>query len=538
MSGFPILTIITLLPLLAGIIVASLGEQKQFARRLALISSFISLGLVLLLWKSFNATSGALQFEEKHEWIPTLGVNYFVAVDGLGLLMLLLTAVVTPMAMLASWNLVRTSSTSSHSGRDGDAVERVPAKPGAHLYFSLILFLQAGLFGTFTALNFFHWFIFWELSLIPAFFLVRLWGGLNRTPAATHFFIYTMVGSVAMLLAFLAIFLATGEMDFIALAKMGREGSLAGALSKNLGWYDINTRPLALIIFCGALLGFAVKVPLMPFHTWLPAAYSEAPSGVTMLLTGVMSKMGVYGFVRILLPIFPVQINWVLTPLLLLAVVTIVFSACAAFAQKDLKRILAYSSINHLGYCLLAVFAVAKFTSEPQFATEKAAALNGVFLQMFNHGLTAALLFWFVAMIEQRSGGLRGLNDFGGLRKVAPIFCGLMGIALFSSLGLPGLNGFVGEFLIFKGVFPLSPWAASLSVIGLLVTAIFILTILQRVFNGPLNERWSSFPDLTAGEIGLLLIPIALMFVLGLYPRLVLDVINPTAVHMVEQLKP
>jgi NADH-quinone oxidoreductase subunit M len=316
---------------------------------------------------------------------------------------------------------------------------------------------------------------------------------------------------------------------------MGRNGSLADALSKNLEWFD--GQPLALIIFCGVLLGFAVKVPLMPFHTWLPATYSEAPSGVTMLLTGVMSKMGVYGFIRILLPIFPTQINWVLTPLLVLAVITIVFSACAAFAQKDLKRILAYSSINHLGYCLLAVFAVAKFTTGPEFVTEKAAALNGVFLQMFNHGLTAAVLFWFVALIEKRSGGLRGLNDFGGLRKVAPIFCGLMGIALFSSLGLPGLNGFVGEFLIFKGVFPLSPWATALSVIGLLVTAIFILTILQRVFNGPLNEKWANFPDLTAGEIGLLLIPIALMFVLGLYPRLVLDVINPTAVQMVEQLK-
>ena len=515
MSGLPILTVITLLPLFAGIIVAGVRDQRQFARKLALISSFLSLGLVLLLWKSFDATSGALQFVEKHEWIPTLGVNYFVAVDGLGLLMLLLTAIVTPMAMLASWR-----------------TEKSPA-----LFFALVLFLQAGLFGTFTALNFFHWFIFWELSLIPAFFLVRLWGGLNRTPAATQFFIYTMVGSVAMLLAFLAIFLATGKMDFIALAEMGRNGSLADALSKNLGWYDINTRPLAVIIFCGVLLGFAVKVPLMPFHTWLPATYSEAPSGVTMLLTGVMSKMGVYGFVRILLPIFPTQINWVLTPLLVLAVITIVFSACAAFAQKDLKRMLAYSSINHLGYCLLAVFAIAKFTNGPQFATEKAAALNGVFLQMFNHGLTAALLFWFVAMIEQRSGGLRGLNDFGGLRKVAPIFCGLMGIALFSSLGLPGLNGFVGEFLIFKGVFPLSPWAAGLSVIGLLVTAIFILTILQRVFNGPLNEKWSNFPDLTAAEIGMLLIPVALMFVLGVYPRLVLDVINPTAVHMVEQLK-
>jgi len=446
-------------------------------------------------------------------------------VDGLGLLMVMLTALITPMAMLASWR-----------------VEKSPS-----LFFALVLFLQAGLFGTFTALNFFHWFLFWELSLIPAFFLVRLWGGAQRAPAATQFFIYTMVGSVAMLLAFLAIFIATktsstpGVFDFPKLAELGRSGGITAALSTNFGWklfgHAFEGRTICLLIFGGALLGFAVKVPLMPFHTWLPATYAEAPSGVTMLLTGVMSKMGVYGFIRILLPIFPQQINWLLTPLLGLAVITIVFSACAAFAQKDLKRMLAYSSINHLGYCLLAVFAVAKFTNAPEFATEKAAALNGAFLQMFNHGLTAATLFWFVSLIEQRSGGLRGLNDFGGLRKVAPIFCGLMGIALFSSLGLPGLNGFVGEFLIFKGVFPLAMCATSLSVIGLLVTAIFILTILQRVFNGPLNEKWSKFPDLSLGEIALVTIPVVLMFVLGLYPRLVLDVINPTVLQMVEQLK-
>ncbi len=514
MNGLPLLTLLTLLPILGGLIVVGLPD-KQLARRVALGFSFLSLGLALGLWKSFEAANGAVQFVERHEWIPSLGVQYFVGVDGLGLLMVLLASIVVPMALLVSDRIT----------------ERVP------LYHALVLFLQAGLIGTFTALNFFHWFLFWELSLIPAFFLVRLWGGMNRGPAATQFFVYTMVGSVAMLLAFLAIFLATGKMDFIELAELGRTGALAGALAAKLGWYGLNAKPLALLIFGGVLLGFAVKVPLLPFHTWLPATYAEAPSPVTMLLTGVMSKMGVYGFLRILLPIFPQQINWVLTPLLWLAVITIVFSACAAFAQKDLKRILAYSSINHLGYCLLAVFAVAKFTNAPEFATEKAAALTGVFLQLFNHGLTAATLFMFVGFIEQRTGGLRGLNDFGGLRKTIPVFCGLMGIALFSSLGLPGLNGFVGEFLIFKGVFPLTPWAAALAVIGILVTAIFILTIIQRVFAGPLNEKWSKLPDLTLRERVLVVIPIVLMFVLGLWPRLMLDVINSTAVRMVEQLK-
>ncbi len=515
MSGLPILTVLTLLPLVGGLIIVGLGDQSRIARRFALGFSFAALALAAALWLRFNPASGELQCLEQHDWIPSLGVQYHLGVDGLGLLMVLLTAIVTPMALLASSRVN----------------ERVA------LYHALVLFLQAGLFGTFTALNFFHWFLFWELSLIPAFFLVRLWGGPQRAPAATQFFIYTMVGSVAMLLAFLAIFLATGKFNFIELAELGRNGTLTSALAAKLGWYDLTQHKLALVIFGGVLLGFAVKVPLMPFHTWLPATYAEAPTPVTMLLTGVMSKMGVYGFIRILLPIFGEQMRWVLTPLLWLAVATIVFSACAAFAQRDLKRILAYSSINHLGYCLLAVFAVARFTgNDTALATEKAAALNGVFLQMFNHGLTAATLFWFVALIEQRSGGLRGLEDFGGLRKVAPVLCGLMGIALFSSLGLPGLNGFVGEFLIFKGVFPLAPWAAAASVLGLLVTAIFILTILQRVFNGPLNEKWSTLPDLTLAERALVAIPIALMFVLGLWPQLVLGFTNSTVVRMVEQL--
>ena len=549
MNSLPLLTLLTFLPLIGGLIVVGLGEQKRLARGLAFTVSLLSLALAVVLWKQFDAASGEMQFVERHDWIPSLGANYFLGVDGLGLLMVLLTAIVVPMAMLASWKMVGTSSTSSNSSKVGDAVERVPTNaPNSSLYFSLILFLQAGLFGTFTALNFFHWFIFWELSLIPAFFLVRLWGGSQRAAASTQFFIYTMVGSMAMLLSFLAIFLATskpgqpGVLDFTTLATMAGNGEISYALSTNFGWklfgHAFTAHQMCVLIFGGVLLGFAVKVPLMPFHTWLPATYAEAPSSTTMLLTGVMSKMGVYGFLRILLPIFPEQMHWLRTPLLVLAVVTIVFSACAAFAQKDLKRILAYSSINHLGYCLLAVFAVATAGGNVLApATEKAAALNGVFLQMFNHGLTAATLFWFVAMLEQRSGGLRGLNDFGGLRKVAPVFCGLMGIALFSSLGLPGLNGFVGEFLIFKGVFPLAMCSASLSVIGILVTAIFILTILQRVFNGPLNETWSKFSDLTLSERTLVAMPIALMFVLGLCPQLVLGVINSTVVRMVEQLK-
>ncbi len=511
------LTILTLVPLLGGILVAGLGaERNKLVRGLSLFFSLIGLTGALCLWTHFNGASGDLQFVEKFPWVPHLGVDYYLGLDGLGLLMVMLTALVTPLAILVSWTM----------------------NDRAHIYNALILWLQAGLFGTFTALNFFHWFMFWELGLIPAFFLIKLWGGPNRGPAATQFFIYTMVGSVALLLSFLAIWLATktstepGCFDFITLAGMGKSGLLTTKLQAAFGWKNIG-----LIVFFGAFLGFAVKVPVVPFHTWLPAAYSEAPSAVTMLLTGVMSKMGVYGFLRILLPIFPEQIRQVLTLLLWLAVATIVLSACAAFAQRDLKRMIAYSSVNHLGYCLLAMFAAAgAATGVKDAALQKAAALDGVLLQMFNHGLTASALFLFVALLEKRSGGLRGLDDFGGIRKVVPVFTGLMGIALFSSLGLPGLNGFVGEFLVFKGVFPLAPWAAAVSTIGLLVTAIFLLTLIQRVFCGPLNGRWAQLPDLTTTERLLVLPSIALMFVLGVWPQLILGTIDATVVSLVQKI--
>lgn len=518
MNDFPYLTVLTFLPLVGGIILLGLrADQKQLARGLGLVFSALGLALALIIWWRFDSASGELRpVNPPLRWVPALGIYYHVGIDGLGLLMLLLSALVVPMAMLASWKIT----------------ERVP------LYFALVLFLQCGLFGTFTALNFFHWFIFWELSLVPAFFLIKFWGGPMRSAAATQFFVYTMVGSIAMLLAFLAIAVSTGKFDFTDLADLGRNGTLSSALSVKLGWYDLTTKRLALVILAGAFLGFAVKVPLIPFHTWLPSAYAEAPTGTTMLLTGVMSKMGVYGFLRILLPIFPQEMKWVLSALLWLAVVTIIFSAAAAFAQRDLKRMLAYSSINHLGYCLLGIFAVlSSSTMAASPSAEKTAALNGVMLQMFNHGLTAATLFWFVGFLEERGQGLRGLEDFGGLRKVAPVFCGLMGIAFFSSLGLPGLNGFIGEFLIFKGSFPLATWATSLAVIGLLITAVFILTALQKVFNGPLNEKWSKLPDLTLSERLAVIPALVLMLVLGVYPQAVLGFINSTSMQMTQYLR-
>ncbi|HUA96887.1 MAG TPA: NADH-quinone oxidoreductase subunit M [Terracidiphilus sp.] len=499
MNGFPILTLLTVLPLVGAAIALLSGKH---ARGVALITALIALAGSLLVWTKLPA-DGSIGLVERAAWAPSLGIEYHLGVDALGALMLVLSAIVTLMAV--------------------DASHRVHHQPG--LFYGLILVLEAGLFGSFTALNFFHWFLFWELSLIPAFFLIKLWGGPRRGPAATQFFIYTMAGSVALLISFLAIFLSTGSMDFGTLTAMASSGALGQMVTAHLG----NVMPWLAI---GVLAGFAVKVPMIPFHTWLPAAYSEAPSPVTMLLAGAMSKMGVYGLLRIALPIFGVQIAAMRTPLLVLAVITVVMGAWAAAAQKDLKRIFAYSSVNHLGYCLLAIFALAIPVAGTAAQNNQAAALNGVILQMFNHGLTAAALFWFVAMIQLRSGGLRGLEDFGGLRKAAPVFAGLMGIAMFSSLGLPGLNSFVSEFLIFRGVFPLSWVAASVSVLGLLITAAVLLTVIQKVFSGPLPEHWAKFPDLHHSERLALAPVIGLMILLGLVPQLILNSVNPTVVNL------
>jgi len=502
-----ILSVLTFLPLAAGALVALLGPDRQkLGRNLAFAASLLALALAVWLWAAFDNAAGGMQFVQRVPWAPSLGIEYHLGMDGLGLLMVLLSALIVPFALLASWK-----------------IENNPK-----LYFSLALFLESGLFGVFTAQNFIHWFVFWELSLVPAFFLIRLWGGPNRTGAACQFFIYTMVGSVAMLAAFLALYAANNAasrtFDFAQLSEAAhRAGWLAG--HKTLGT----------AVFLGVFFGLAVKVPVVPFHTWLPAAYTEAPTGTAMLLTGAMSKMGVYGFLRILWPIFPAQMRAFHAPLLALAAATIVLPAAAAFAQKDLKRMLAYSSINHLGYCMLGIFAAARLTDgSARWTNDQAAALNGVILQMFNHGLTASALFYFVGLIEQRSGGLRGLNDFGGLRQAAPVFCGLMGIALFASLGLPGLNGFPGEFLIFKGALHLAAKTALLSIPGLLLTALFMVTILQRVFSGPLPGRWSAWPDLTAGERLAALPAIGLVFALGLFPQLLTGVANPAVMRMLK----
>jgi NADH-quinone oxidoreductase subunit M len=483
-----LITTLILLPLVGALFV-SLARPNS-ARAIAVGFNALSVITAFFLWRNFDASAVGLQLVERHAWIPAMGAEYLVGIDGLSLLLVILTSLVFPFAFLA---------------------QRM--SPGAS---ALMLVMQAALYGTFTAQNFVLWFLFYEMSLIPGFLLIRIWGGENRDRAATKFFLYTFLGSVAMLLSFLGIYFAQGTVDLAALAELGRSGPL---LDGKLAW----------VAFAGIFLGLAVKVPLFPFHTWLPDAYETAPVGVSMVLTGVLSKMGVYGFVRLLLPLFPHEIQ-VLGPWLLgLAVCSIVFASLAAWAQSDLKRMVAYLSINHLGYCMLALFAVSATTARP--AIEVQAALSGVFMQIFNHGITAAALFYYVGLLEERRGS-RGIKDFGGLMQRTPLLCGWMSVAMFSSLGLPGLNGFIGEFLIFKGSFTLATVATSVAVLGLLFTAIAFLRAMQMLFSGPLAESCSAFPDLSGRE-KLVIVPVTLlMFAVGVAPQFVFNIFNTTVLHM------
>ncbi|HUR59759.1 MAG TPA: NADH-quinone oxidoreductase subunit M [Opitutaceae bacterium] len=478
------------------------------SRTIALLFSLSTLGLGAVVLARFDPSVTSLQFVERHAWIAALNVHYHLGLDGLSLVLVLLTGIVTPVALLASWR-----------------VSRAP-----RLHSALFLVLQGSALGVFLALDFFHWFLFWELSLVPAFFLIKLWGGPGAARAAYQFVIYTIGGSAFMLMGFAALFATTRTLDFRELAQLAADGTIGQKLGALGGFW-----PRA--VFLGVFIGLAVKVPLFPFHTWLPPAYAEAPTGTSMFLTGVMSKMGVYGFLRILWPIFPAQLQAIATPLLWLALGGVVLGAFAAMRQTDLKRMVAYSSINHLSYCLLALFAIASASGRTAQTSEAAAAaLSGTILQMFNHGLSAAALFYCVGILESRAGGRRQLGDFGGVRATAPIFAGLCGVALFSSLGLPGLNGFVGEFLIFRGVFGLAPWAAAVACLGLLATALFLLTFWQRVFHGPPAPSASvraggaattDFADIRGIEYAVLVPLVVLMFVLGLAPQLLAGLINP-----------
>lgn len=486
-----LITAIILTPLVGALLVSA---TRNYARALALGFNLITAICVFLIWRDFDSRLPGLQLIERHNWISAIGAEYLVGVDGLSLLLVVLTSLIFPFALLAQ-----------KMGRG---------------FCVLMLITQAALYGTFTAQNFILWFVFYEMSLVPVFLLIKIWGGEKRDRAATKFFLYTFLGSVAMLLSFLGIYFVAGTFDFASLAELGKSRDV---LAANLRW----------VAFAGIFVGLAVKVPLFPFHTWLPDAYEAAPTGVAMVLTGTLSKMGVYGFIRLLLPLFPKEIATLRPWLLGLTVCSIVIPPLAAWAQTDLKRMVAYLSINHLGYCMLGLFAATAGAVRP--AEEMQAALSGVFMQMFNHGITAAALFYFVGVLEQRRGS-RGIDDFGGLMQRTPLLCGWMSVVMFSSLGLPGLNGFIGEFLIFKGSFAMAASYTALAVIGLLFTAVVFMRAMQSLFSGPPPATIAAFADLTSNEKWAT-IPIALlMFAIGIAPQILFSFFNATVVQMARLL--
>jgi NADH-quinone oxidoreductase subunit M len=506
---FPLLSLLILIPMAVGVYLLLWKVEEGIARLAALtVTTILLLGTIAVALR-FEPARG-FHYTEQHQWLHAIGFEYHLALDGISLVFLLLTAIVFLMSLLASAQL------------------QLDAR-----YYGFLLLLQGGLLGTFTAQNFLHFFLFWELSLIPAFFLVKMYGGAQRSAAAIQFFIFTMVGSIAMLLAFLAIGLEKGTFDLSKLAELHSNGTVQSFSASGL----FQGENLGLITFLLAFAGVAVKVPIWPLHSWLPFTYTQAPTPVTMVLTGIMSKMGVYGLIRVILPIFPREMDALHKPLLILAVITILYGAFAAFAQRDIKRLFAYSSLSHLGYCFLGVFAAAK-AGVAGLENERAAAINGVVLQVLSHGLLAAALFGFVSFLERRNDGYISTALFGGLRKINPQFAALMGIALFASLGLPGLSGFPAEFLIFKGSFSFAPTAASFAVLGLLLTAGYVLAFFGQVFLGPLNQRQLNSPDLTASEKLVVLPAIALTFILGIAPQLVIAIFNPSVTRLLQQITP
>ncbi len=518
-----ILSSLTFFPLVGALILLALPKHALAQiRMVAFAASLAPMIFVLRILHLFDPGTGNLQFPARGTWIPALNVDYVVGLDGLSVAMVLLVSIIIPLTILGAARIV------------GEPQEN---KVGAKPFFALILLEQTGLYGAFTALNFFHWFIFWEASLVPLFFLIKLYGNEDRTTAAYQFFIYTFVGSVAMLIGMQFIYLATGSWDFKELAALAQTPHAGGnetelvfkikAFAATLG-IPFLTKHIVTLLFFLVLMGFAIKVPLWPFHTWLPISYTQAPTAGSIILTALMSKMGVYGFLRIVLPIFSPSVMEYSQLLMSLALLTILFGALAAFSQRDLKTLVAYSSVSHLGYCLLGLFAVGATGGS---LNDRALALNGVILQMFAHGLSAAGLFYFVGLIEQRT-GTRDLADLGGLRKTIPVFCGIMGIILFASLGLPGLAGFPAEFMIFRGSFPLSMILISVAVLGLLLTALYLLRMMDKVFFGPQDDKWNQIADLSGRERfvgGMLAIS---LFVVGMVPAPLVALSNSTATQL------
>jgi NADH-quinone oxidoreductase subunit M len=477
---------ITFLPLVGALaVVLTPGDtlRRQLALGVALLTFLIS----LLLWTNWETGQAAMQFVEKATWLPEADLYYHLGVDGISLFLVLLTTFLMPIAIYFSNLYVH---------------DRIGP------YLALMLALETAMIGSFVALDLVLFFIFFEFTLIPMYFLIGQWGSGNRVYAALKFFLYTFAGSAVMLIAILAVYFNTGTFD---ITELSGAGALMSSTVQTWG-------------FLAFALAFAIKVPLFPFHTWLPDAHVQAPTAGSVILAGILLKLGTYGYLRFAMPIFPEAAERFGPLVGTLAVIGILYGALVALVQKDVKSLVAYSSVAHLGYVMLGLVA-----NNPQ-------GISGAVLQMVNHGLSTGALFLMVGLLYERR-HTRMLDDFGGLWKSVPIFCGFFLVIAMSGAGLPGLNGFIGEFTILLGAYATQPVFAVLGAAGVILAAWYLLTAFRKIAQGPLTNPANEsayLPDLRRNEIAMLLPLVILFFVIGLFPNLFLDKINPSVEALVQ----
>jgi NADH-quinone oxidoreductase subunit M len=491
---FPILSTLVALPVAGAILLLFVrGDEETsapFARKIALTVSLLVFAETLLLWSRFAAGSAEFQFVERHAWMPAFGIEYYVGVDGISLLLLVLTGFLTPLALLGSWESVHKSTKA---------------------FCIFVLLLESAMMGVFISLDLFLFYIFWDAMLVPMYFLIGIWGYDRRIYAAIKFILYTMAGSVLMLLAILGLaylhYTNTGSYSFDLLKLYEMQVPLHVQF-----WF-----------FLAFALAFAIKVPLFPFHTWLPDAHVEAPTAGSVILAGVMLKMGTYGLVRFAFPLFPDAAAFFAPWLAVLAVVGIIYGALVAMVQPDMKKLVAYSSVSHLGFVVLGIAAM------------NTQGVSGAVYQMLSHGISTGGLFLIVGMLSDRR-HTRLIAEYGGLKKITPRLVAAFLLVTLASIGLPGLNGFVGEFLILLGAFRWDPRLAAFAATGVILSATYMLWMFQRVNYGPVtNEKNASLPDLRPREWFVIVPIIAVAILMGVFPNIFLRPIEPSVERLLNQ---
>jgi NADH-quinone oxidoreductase subunit M len=526
--GINPLTVLIFAPALGALLilgVASFTPSKAVARWLSLLISIGVGALAVIVFFAYNREIGGFQFVTKAEWFPTIGASWHLGIDGISAAMVLLTGILLPLALLISWEIE----------------DRAPA----HL--ALVLFFETGLMGVFVAQDLMIFFLFYELSLVPIYFLIKEWGGSNRQYASTKFFIYSIGGTLGMLLATQLIGLTAGTFDIQALTDFWPTFSPEGG-----AFLGASIQTVKALAFLGFFIAFCIKVPVWPFHTWLPDAHSEAPTAGSMLLAGVMLKLGAYGFVRLVIPLFPdvwvsninvlgLQVTWA-GLFAFLAMLGIVLGAFAAFGQNDIKRLVAYSSVNHMGFVALGLAVMADvygrmFVSGDATQMQDAIlATNGAVMQMFNHGLSSAGMFLLAGAIYHKT-HTRDMRQYGGLWVKAPVYGAVFIFTSMASLGLPGLNGFVSEFLVVRGAWTVFTVLTAISMIGLLFTGSYILKGIRAVLQGPFNLHWRDYHlEIERREFIAMAPLMVLMLFTGLVPNWILSVINDSVTRILSGL--